>query len=153
MWLLLAWKLDWQNIFSGAAVALITAVIFGNIGFEKDGRTSFSFIRAYRFIRHIIFILRLWVEGALAQIISALLGANINGNKTFNGTFWLQIELKKTSSKYFLTHALYYAPNVVVVDFEGDKVLIKWSGMDPDIPEKTEKLVRRLEKKLAGIFE
>jgi multisubunit Na+/H+ antiporter MnhE subunit len=145
------WKVDYQNLLAGFIVSLAAVVVFGGIGAEKDG-TKFSLRKAPAFAGYALYVLALWVEGALTQIIASLFDSGGENGKN-SGTLWIETGFKKTASKFFLMHALYYAPYVIAVDFEDDKALVVWHGGDGDVPARTRRSIERLIKRLTEIFE
>ncbi|MEW6040174.1 MAG: Na+/H+ antiporter subunit E [Elusimicrobiota bacterium] len=147
-WMLLVWKFDAQNIFAGVVVGIISALLFSNLGkLEEKEAGIFSLSRAGKFIMYIVYVLGLWIKGALHQIIVSVF---CTAEEVKTAELWIKTDIKKPSSRFFLLQALYYAPDFIAIDFKEDSVLVNYSGANGTTATE---IVKNLEIKVKEIFE
>ena len=138
-WILLVWKLDWENIFVGFAVSVFVTFLFGNL--EENG--SVPKIRFGYFLLFFMRIFWLWIKSAFVQIYISVLPQTPPSEN-----FEIKLRISDAKSKAFLIMAVNLSPNITVIAEKEDKLLISShcrskEKVAEDI-EKLEEVVRKI---------
>ncbi|MEW6556765.1 MAG: Na+/H+ antiporter subunit E [Elusimicrobiota bacterium] len=135
-WLLLVWRVDWQNTVVGLVISIFVSALFGNI--EKSGEKT----RPIYFVLFFVRVVWLWIKASVIEVYLALSPQEIKAEE-------IEIEINNNNekSKAFLIMALNLSPNITVIDDREDKILINSHGRNKeDIVKDVEKLEKLIEK-------
>ena len=142
-WILLVWKLDWENISVGFVISIFVTFLFGNLEKNDAGRPAGQ-IRFGYFLLFFVRTFWLWIKSAFVQIYISV-SPQIPAPENFE----IKLRTSDAKSKAFLIIAVNLSPNLTVIAEKEDKLLISSHGR-PE--EKIRKDVEKLEEVVGKIF-
>ncbi|MBI5573624.1 MAG: Na+/H+ antiporter subunit E [Elusimicrobia bacterium] len=114
-WLLLVWKLDWQNILTGFIASVFASYIFGNLQ-NQDSEKKINLFYLVIFFGKMIWS---WIK---ASAIHTYLSVLPNELKSEN--FEIIHKLSDDKSIAFLVMALNLSYNIIVVEEKENSVVV-----------------------------
>lgn len=149
LWLLISWTLNWQHLVVGIALAMLVAVLFGNI-FVEEYRKCFHIKRWFWFCCY----LPLFLWECLKANIDVAYRVLHPKMPIKPGIVKVRTTLTTDIAKTFLANSITMTPGTLSVDIKGENLYIHWINVrSTDLEEATRFIVSRFEKLLKRIFE
>ncbi|MDO8734282.1 MAG: Na+/H+ antiporter subunit E [Elusimicrobiota bacterium] len=139
-WILLVWKLDWENIFIGVVISVFVTFLFSNLEETGAGRTM-----RIRFGYFLLFFARtflLWSKSAFVQIY-----ISVSPQIPEPENFEIKLRTSDAKSKAFLIMALNLSPNIIVTgEREGTLLINSFARCEKSVKQDVEKLEKLIAK-------
>jgi len=132
VWLLLVWKLDYQNLIVGFFVALVSSLLFGNLWQDKSNGQIKEKKAFYKIIFLLLRSLINCTTAALKDLLSVVFRSSVHMKE-------VKIELENDSvlAQMWLVHYLNCLPHTLVIDLiYGEKNYVLVLSADEDIENK-----------------
>lgn len=149
LYLLLVWTFDYQEVFAGIVVSLLTAVLFGGY-FSYEVNKFFQIHRWFWFLLYIPFFI--W-ECFKANLDVAL--RVLHPERPINpGIVKIKTNLRSEIARTFLANSITLTPGTMSVEIEEDNLYIHWIDVRAtDLAKASLIIARPFERFLQKIFE
>jgi len=148
LWLLLVGRTDNQDLIAGVVLALIIAVVFGNV-FLNEPRSFFAPRRWLLFLCYIPYFLYYCVRANL-DVAYRVIHPDLPIRP---GIVKVKTRLTTDLAKTFLANSITLTPGTLTVDIRDQDFYVHWINVPEEAEEGTQQIVRRFEPLLAEIFE
>lgn len=139
-WILLVWKLDWENIFIGVIISVFVTFLFSNLEETGDGRTMR--IRFGYFLLFFAGTFWSWIKSAFVQIY-----ISVSPQIPEPENFEIKLRTSDAKSKAFLILALNLSPNIIVTgEREGTLLINSLARCEKSVKQDVEKLEKLIAK-------
>ncbi|MCF8217677.1 MAG: Na+/H+ antiporter subunit E [Bacteroidales bacterium] len=148
-WLLITFSLSLSNIIVGAAVALLTTLLFGKYSLESNVKI----IQPQRYFWFIVYLfIFLWeVIKANFDVAYRVIHPALPIKP---GIVRVPLEIKSDIARTMLANSITMTPGTITMDIVGDEIFVHWIYVQSDNPEVyAEKVSGRFEKYIKKIFE
>ncbi|HUX94757.1 MAG TPA: Na+/H+ antiporter subunit E [Bacteroidales bacterium] len=148
-WILLTGKFDGQNLITGAAVSLITTLIFSKY-FRIDARKLTHPKRYFWLLVYLLFFIWECIKANIDVAYRVLHPAM----PVRPGIVKVKLTLKRALSRTILANSITMTPGTISVDIIGDSLYVHCIYLEDTNPEHyTYKISGKFEKILTKIFE
>lgn len=137
IWLLLGWTLNYQELIAGAAVAFITAGLFG-------GYLPLEVGKLFNPVRWFWLLVYIPVFGwqCLKANIDVALRVLSPGLNLKPGIVKIKTSLKSDIAKVFLANSITMTPGTLTVEIKDDTLYIHWIEIRSEDPEEMARLIK-----------
>lgn len=149
IWLLLSWRLQYQDVLAGVAVAAISAGIFGG-WLPIQARKLLNPVRWFWLLIYI----PVFAWHCLKANIDVALRVLSPGMNLKPGIVKIKTSLKSEIAKVFLANSITMTPGTLTVEIKDDTLYIHWIEVRSEDPEGCAKMIKGpFEFFLARIFD
>lgn len=148
-WMLLTWSVSPQEVAVGLIVAVVTALLLGDLLLPGLGRV-FQLSRSLWFFLYIP-VLAYYVVKANLDVAYRVLHPDLPIRP---GIVEARTTLRTPMARTFLANSITLTPGTLTVDLVGDRVYVHWINVTCDDPDTaTSVIVSRFERILKRVFE
>jgi multicomponent Na+:H+ antiporter subunit E len=149
VWLILVWTLHWQEVVAGVGVALITALVFGQL--LPVG--PLQLLNPVRWFWLLVYI-PVFAWQCLKSNIDVALRVLSPGLAIKPGIVKIKTGLKSDIARVFLANSITLTPGTMTVELQGDTLYIHWIEIGSEDPaEAARTIIGPFEYFLSRIFE
>ena len=148
LWLLLVGRATSQDMVAGFVLALLIAVVFGDV-FLKEPKRVFAPRRWLLFLCYVPYVLYYCVRANL-DVAYRVIHPDLPIRP---GIVKVRTKLTTDLAKTFLANSITLTPGTLTVDISGQDLYVHWINVPEEPEEWSERIVQRFEPLLAEIFE
>lgn len=149
LWLLLTWSLEYPRLLIGAAVAVITTLVYGAI-FTQEPKKFANPLRYLRFIYYVPIFFYHCIK-ANFDVMYRIIHPDMPIKP---GIVKIKMSLKTDIAKTFLANSITLTPGTMSVDMDEEHIYVHWIWVETsELKEATELISEKFEKHLKGVFE
>lgn len=136
VWVLLTWSLDPQELVAGAALSLLTAVVFGGV-LPVEPLKLLSPVRWFWLLAYI----PVFAWQCLRANFDVALRVLSPGLMLKPGIVRIRTRLKSEVGRVFLANSITLTPGTMTVEIQNDHLYIHWIEVGPDDPDRAAKAI------------